>query len=51
MFEKEINNNMNSSINGGGVTRIYRNSGNSISMNDRIYQTKKFRANSFVNKI
>ena len=34
MFEKEINNNMNSSINGGGVTRIYRNSGNSISMND-----------------
>ena len=34
MFENEINNNMNSSINGGGLTRIYRNSGNNMSIGD-----------------
>ena len=35
ILENEINNNrMNSSINGGGLTRIYRNSGSNLSMND-----------------
>ena len=34
MFENEINNNINSSINGGGLTRIYRNQGSNISIGD-----------------
>ena len=35
ILENEINNNrMNSSINGGGLTRIYRNSGSNLSIND-----------------
>ena len=34
MFENEINHNMNSSINGGGLTKIYRNSGNNLSIAD-----------------
>ena len=29
-----INNHINSSINGGGLTRIYRNSGNNLSISD-----------------
>ena len=33
MFENETNNNMNSSLN-GGVTRIYRNTGNNILISD-----------------
>ena len=35
ILENEINNNhINSSINGGGLTRIYRNSGNNLSISD-----------------
>ena len=34
MFENEVNNHMNSSINGGGLTRIYRNSGNNMSIGE-----------------
>ena len=34
IYENEMNHHINSSMNGGGLTRIYRNSGNNLSMNE-----------------